>query len=256
MRYVIPLDSVQLKAICEMQDHLNQQVCQNNFGHRDWKTMMWPLHIALADEGMELIGHLGWKWWKNSSQYKVMVTELNKKQLQLEVIDMLHFGISMGIEEIKSDLGPTMEDMAFEMARLFRKSIDGWKGIDYTGVGADSIRDGIISHCESIIATATDSQRFDWHSWQRLCGYLDMDANDIMEVYLGKYALNTFRADHGYGEGTYQKHWCIPSLCDKAMEDNHWLEVSIGDLRAANCELGSGTIYQQLEYYYSIRSLN
>ena len=76
----------QIAKLLSMQDELNTYI------HPEWKSQGFNWNLAIIDECMEIHGHLGWKWWKKD--YQVGMTKENKKQIQLEVIDILHFALS------------------------------------------------------------------------------------------------------------------------------------------------------------------
>ena len=76
----------QISHMLEMQDELNCLI------HPEWKTQGFEWNIAALAELVEIKEWLGWKWWKKG--YKQGLNESNIKQVQIEVIDILHFWLS------------------------------------------------------------------------------------------------------------------------------------------------------------------
>lgn len=215
------LSKKQISQLSKMQDHLNQLACMVNFGHTDWRSMNFDWGLAIVDEVMEIHGHLGWKWWKGSQKYNVGLTLENKKQVQLEVIDILHFGLSKWMQFGKSSA--TMgENLGYDL-------------------------DGCLTF---LIASNSKSNYFFWPVLFRICELVDLDASEIMDIYTGKYALNIFRQEHGYGEGTYQKQWLIPEVSIKYEEDNWYLEKIIETLDQEGQEVSVKTVTLWLEHWY------
>lgn len=217
-----PLSTMQLISLAAMQDHLNQLTCQANFGHTDWRSMNFNWGLAILDEVMEIHGHLGWKWWKGSQKYNVGLTPENKKQVQLEVIDILHFGLSKSM-----DAGQIFEDA---------KHVPEW-----------NLQDSLEELISSIPYTD-----FHWADFDALAISVGLDAQEIMEIYTGKYALNIFRQDHGYGEGTYCKEWLIPEVSIKYEEDNWYLEQAIANCHEAGQPVTAKAITLYLEHWYAL----
>jgi hypothetical protein len=208
-----------------MQNHLNQLTCLANFGHADWRSMEFNWGLAIVDEVMEIHGHLGWKWWKGSDKYQVGLTEENKKQVQLEVIDILHFGLSKSMQVDQKELGTV----------AFLEAEDT----------------NIVYMLKWVAIAAMELQDFSWMDFNSLCQLVELDATEIMEIYTGKYALNIFRQDHGYGEGTYLKEWLIPEISIKYQEDNWYLEQAIANCHEAGQPVTVKAITLYLENWFS-----
>ena len=89
-----------------------------------------------------------------------------------------------------------------------------------------------------------DKQNFESAFFQILVA-LDIDIKDMLKYYLGKNALNKFRQDNGYKEGTYQKQWYY---MDHLVEDNVVLESII---ETQVTELSFDKIYEKLNEIYN-----
>jgi hypothetical protein len=217
----VSLSQIQLEQLATMQSCLNQQVAGKVAGGANWRDQGWDFGVAIIDELMELKGHLGWKWWKDASLYKAGLTEANRKQVQLEVIDILHFGLSILIEQ----------DGVYTTAT-------GWHGKDPEYYIRNMIQDADVGH-------------FSLFSWEAMATWSGLTTEEVMEIYIGKYALNQFRMNHGYSDGTYIKLWLIPDLSIKYQEDNWYLERAIKLIKIAGEQVTVERINTHLNCYYS-----
>lgn len=91
----------QVEKLLAMQDQLNSYI------HPEWKKQNFDWNFAIIDECREIKEHLGWKWWKEG--YQQGLTEQNRKQVQLEVIDILHFVLSIAEESAGKDKASTVQ---------------------------------------------------------------------------------------------------------------------------------------------------
>lgn len=220
--------SEEIAKLCVMQDSLNKMV------HPEWTAQKFDWMFAIIDECREIKEHLGWKWWKGT--YKVGLTEANKKQVQLEVIDILHFVLSSWIESgtahyllenFNAPCGPVSLDYA--VART----------LDFAATG----RDDMMGEC-----------------WVKLANCVGLTKQEIMETYVQKYVLNKFRQDHGYKDGSYVKEWLVSSNItgneekDLLLEDNEVLTACIANLK--KCGLvttNESLLYTELIMAYTSR---
>ena len=74
----------QIKLMLQMQDEMNRKVTE------DWLTRGFEWYRAIWIECGELMDHHGWKWWKKQDP--------DIEQVELEIIDIWHFGLSMLLE--------------------------------------------------------------------------------------------------------------------------------------------------------------
>src|SRR5690606_15247035 len=85
--------------ICTM---LTLQNSMNNKVHPQWREQGYEWHRAIWVECAELMDHYGWKWWKKQQP--------DFEQVQLELIDIFHFGLSsllaknLPLEQLVSEL--------------------------------------------------------------------------------------------------------------------------------------------------------
>ncbi|HNE25939.1 MAG TPA: dUTP diphosphatase, partial [Pseudomonadales bacterium] len=70
----------QILTMLALQDSMNCKV------HPQWREQGYEWHRAIWVECAELMDHYGWKWWKKQQP--------DFEQVQLELIDIFHFGLS------------------------------------------------------------------------------------------------------------------------------------------------------------------
>lgn len=223
-QYDFTLEEVQ--KLFQMQDTLNSYI------HPEWKTQGFNWGLAIVDECMEIHGHLGWKWWKKG--YQVGLTDENRKQIQLEVIDILHFVVSDWVCSASPE--------------MFIKDIN------YTPVSIPVL----LNQIDSAIADAIDDSTSFWvDNFRELAHSVGLTKQQILETYTQKYVLNKFRQDHGYKTGEYVKEWeFLNQLTGSGAvrEDNHWLEKVVIQLRQGNhSTTDENLLYSELKALYNSR---
>ena len=77
-----------LEQIFELQNALNDELARRRGLSFDYETWMEKLVLAMQDELAELLRELNYKWWKNER-------ELNAEEIKEELVDILHFFVSM-----------------------------------------------------------------------------------------------------------------------------------------------------------------
>ena len=163
----------QLRNLLTMQDAMNSRV------NADWRERQHEWYRAIWIECGEMLDHYGWKWWKAQS--------CDLPQVELELIDILHFGLSDLIQNA-SDL----DQLAAELANAWPKKCSGTKFEDLL---------------ERFAGDCLLSKSFNLQLFVELADSIDMTANDLYVGYVGKNVLNMFRQDFGYKTGEYIKIW-------------------------------------------------
>lgn len=181
----------QLQVMLELQDEMNSKV------HANWREQNFAWFRALWIECGELIDHYGYKWWKKQ--------DADMQQVQLEVVDIWHFGLSMRID------GRELSVIAKEMAAEIQSSY------------ADSVVFGVIEATEQLVASVLVKKQFQAGEFVQLMLAADLTMDSLFKQYVGKNILNRFRQDHGYKEGTYIKTW-------QGREDNEHLSEVLQSL--------------------------
>jgi len=171
---------------------LTMQNSMNTRVHEDWANQNFEWYRAVWIECGELIDHYGYKWWKKQHP--------DLAQVQLEVIDIWHFGMSALFQD-----GKSIETMAGEIERELADSKP-------TGLGVREATEALALH-------TLDTHGFSPSRFWDLMIASELDFDSLYTAYVGKNVLNFFRQDHGYKEGTYVKNWA-------GREDNeHLVEI-------------------------------
>lgn len=193
-------------SMFELQRRLNERVNPN------WKNAGNDWSLAIIAECVELVDQIGWKWWKH--QPRAPLT-----QIHLEVVDIWHFVMSAIIEA-------DGVDSATEYI------------LDEPDCENDPVDDGnrAIQRAKWLIVAAT---LYPPHKWLAeffgLMRSVRLSSNDLYNLYMAKTALNLFRWENGYKEGSYIKDWF-------GEEDSVFLEKTLAnnpgiDLGALNAKL-------------------
>ncbi|MGB1544726.1 MAG: dUTP diphosphatase, partial [Spongiibacter marinus] len=157
-----------------MQDRMNQRV------HPQWIDQQYEWYRAVWIECGELMDHQGYKWWKKQD------TDL--EQVQLEVVDIWHFGMSALFAAGKSHEAIAAEMLA-ELENSEQKSTD------------------VLTATEALANHSLVSRSFSVALFRDLLLAVGLDFVTLYRQYVGKNVLNFFRQDHGYKDGSYIKTW-------------------------------------------------
>lgn len=194
---------------------LTMQFNMNTRVHENWIDQNFEWYRAAWVECGELIDHYGYKWWKKQQP--------DLEQVQLEVIDIWHFGLSALFEQ-----GKSIDQLAAEIAEELT-------GHQLTEIGVREATEALALHC---LETRSFSPSRFWDLM--LASGLNFDS--LYSAYVGKNVLNFFRQDHGYKEGTYVKNWA-------GREDNEHLVDLVATLDK-NAEDFADQVYQALQGRY------
>ena len=187
--------ALQLSVMLNLQDELNKKI------HPEWHAQNFAWHRAIMDEVKEFMDHHGWKWWKK--QFPDMA------QCRLELIDIWHFLMSQHIQIVRSDKNIVSDGIfkdylqnAIVVQEVFasdNENADVLLMLDHLAVR--SIDAGILDG-NKLTSNLTAVGYF-----VRIMNALELSFDDLYRFYVGKNVLNTFRQDHGYKTGEYQKNW-------------------------------------------------
>lgn len=185
------MTSIQDKLVnmLTLQNEMNLEV------HKDWINQGFAWHRAIWIEASEMLEHYGWKWWKHQQP--------DLAQVKLEVIDIVHFCLSMELEK-----GRSLEDIARSISEDFASP-----------ESTDEIRTTI----ELLALETLRDKQAHFSIIAGLMRHLAMDFDELYKKYIGKNMLNNFRQEHGYKQGDYVKIW-------NGREDNEHLEDILGTL--------------------------
>lgn len=214
------LSSSQLNTMLTLQDKMNHKV------NPAWLTAGYQYLRAAMIEAVEGIEHHGWKWWK--AQHKDLA------QLQMELVDIWHFGLSAIIIDFDGDIARSATTIAEQLAA--DTSTVTFDGVEYSFLQQD-----ILDNLELLVGLCA-AKRFCVPLFIKIVEQAQMTSDELYRQYVGKNVLNFFRQDHGYKEGSYIKIW-------RDREDNeHLVDVlNTLDIQAENY---SHDVYQGLAARY------
>ena len=163
-----------LLTMLTMQDSMNTKV------HSQWSEQNFEWYRAVWIECAELMDHQGYKWWKRQDP--------DLEQVQLEVIDIWHFGMSALFAHYDN-----VTDIADAI-------LSAWSTIENQQLTVHQATEELAAWClmhKSFSAS---------HFWQLLVA-VELDFEQLFVAYVGKNVLNFFRQDNGYKDGSYIKLW-------------------------------------------------
>lgn len=202
----------QFTSMLQLQNSMNTKV------HPQWQQQGFAFYRALWLECGELVEHYGYKWWKKQAP--------DMPQVQLEVVDIWHFGLSMLFD------GRAVDDIATALATE----------LEHGKVVQLSVLDATEALAQETLAT----RKFSIVKFWSLLQAADMNADMLYRSYVGKNVLNFFRQDNGYKEGSYLKQW-------QGREDNEHL-VELSELLDGNSDSYAQDLYAALtERYHAAR---
>ena len=164
---------------------------------KNGKTINWKRCIYM--ECAEMVDSFSWKHWKSINQ------EPDWDNLQIEVVDVWHFIISLAIENYSQNLKGGIEDLALNISGLESFSKIDLKSSDFAS------QDEVIAKVENIILLAVDTKELNIEAL--ISEFFDLvimsglDLETLYRLYVGKNILNQFRQDNGYKDGSYIKVW-------------------------------------------------
>lgn len=198
----------QINQMLSLQDAMNSRVSET------WRSNNYEWYRAIWVECAEMLDHHGWKWWKHQ--------EIDVPQVQLELVDIFHFGLSLRLMT-----GQAVESIATELAEQLSKETNE---TDFKVA------------LESLASDAVTNKSFNAAAFADCMRLMNMDLDELFRQYVGKNTLNFFRQDHGYKEGSYIKIW-------NGKEDNEVLADVVTTLDSS-AEDFQKQLYSALESHY------
>lgn len=183
-----------VQTMLDLQDKMNTKV------HPRWREQGYEWYRAAWIECAELMDHAGYKWWKHA--------EPDIEQIQLEVVDIWHFGMSallVGNEDT--------EALAADIVADLSASTDA------------SLT--LLEASEALASACITSESFSTSAFLDLMQASSLSFDQLYRMYVGKNVLNFFRQDHGYKDGSYVKVW-------DGREDNEHLSDILSGLDASD----------------------
>ena len=198
----------QIKQMLAMQDAMNSKVSET------WRENNYEWYRAIWVECAEMLDHHGWKWWKHQ--------EIDVPQVQLELVDIFHFGLSLRLMT-----GASVDEIT---GQLTEQLSQGTNETDFKIA------------LETLASAAVTNKSFDASAFTDCMRLINMDLNELFRQYVGKNTLNFFRQDHGYKTGSYIKIW-------HGKEDNEVLAEVVNTLDAS-ADNFQQDLYNALENHY------
>ncbi len=161
------------------------------------RVINWKRCIYM--ECAEMIDSFTWKHWKNIDK------EADWANLQIEVVDVWHFIMSLAIENYTQTRRGQVDDLAQNISEL-----ESFAKID-TKNNQFAAQDDIIEKIESIMIDTLSRGALNLE--KLIADFFDLvvmsglDLDSLYKLYVGKNILNQFRQDHGYKDGSYIKVW-------------------------------------------------
>ncbi|MCI2284791.1 dUTP diphosphatase [Colwellia sp. MSW7] len=163
----------QINQMLTMQDAMNSRVSES------WRSNGYEWYRAIWVECAEMLDHHGRKWWKHQ--------EIDIAQVQLELVDIFHFGLSLRLMT-----GDSVDYISSKLAKELHQ-----------GTGENDFKIAL----ENLASAAVTKKSFDAKALADCMSLMNMDLDELFRQYVGKNTLNFFRQDHGYKEGSYIKIW-------------------------------------------------
>ncbi|MDY0123576.1 dUTP diphosphatase [Sulfurimonas sp.] len=196
---------------------------------KNGKVINWRRCIYM--ECAEMIDSFSWKHWKNIDQ------EADWDNLQVEVVDVWHFVMSLAIENYSQTLRGQVEDLAINISES-----KSFKKID-TKEALFASQDETIQKIESIMIDTLSRGPLDPENL--IADFFDLvvmsglNLESLYNLYVGKNILNQFRQDNGYKDGSYIKVWA-------GEEDN----VIMKRILEQNSDIKPDELYKELTKLY------
>ena len=197
-----------VRTMLDLQDRMNTKV------HPEWREQGFEWYRAAWIECAELMDHAGYKWWKHADP--------DMEQIQLEVVDIWHFGLSAMICGCDS-----LDELAAQIAD------------DLSAMPRES---SLLEATEILAESCITTQSFSTSAFLGLMAASDLSFEQLYRMYVGKNVLNFFRQDHGYKDGSYIKIWA-------GREDNEHLSDLLARLDPNQIDF-AGAVYRGLAEAY------
>ena len=220
MNNVVGLNQAQAATMLKLQDHLNTMI------NPDWVNGGARFLRAAFVESAEALEHYGWKWWKKQT--------IDLPQVQMELVDILHFYLSHTIVEAGGSTAGAAEALVADLATPASVTLDG------KAYALDALN---VPELLELIGGLAVCGRASFKVLEQTMTACDMSWNDAYTQYVSKNVLNLFRQRHGYKEGTYIKIW-------NGEEDNVVLARLMAALDPAQADFAD-QIQERLEQAYA-----
>jgi dimeric dUTPase (all-alpha-NTP-PPase superfamily) len=166
---------------------------------KEGKLINWRRCIYM--ESAEMIDSFGWKHWKSIAQ------PTDYANLQIEIVDVWHFVMSLVLEFTHMNGSERIEELAMRISQTpeFQKL----NIVEALSFGTDALLMTKIENVMrlSLIPISAEMVGALIEEFFELAHMGALNMTQLYRLYVGKNILNQFRQDHGYKEGTYLKMW-------------------------------------------------
>ena len=221
-----------LVTMLQLQQQLNDATNGKNWTDgvtKNGKEIDWKRCIYM--ECAEMIDSFAWKHWKNID------AQPDWDNLQIEIVDVWHFILSLAIEVSAKNTHLSRETLAAELAELppLQKL--------YTQNDRFATQKEVIDQVEILMMDALKREGFSidvmMEHFFTLVAMGGLDMGSLYRLYVGINILNQFRQDHGYKDGSYIKVW-------NGQEDN----VLMKQIWEQDGDISPKLLYEKLENIY------
>jgi len=199
-----------VRIMLDLQDRMNTKV------HPEWREQGFEWYRAAWIECAELMDHAGYKWWKHADP--------DLEQIQLEVVDIWHFGMSALLAQ-GSDIDTLAREISTDLDEEPREAVAS-----------------LLEATEALAEVCLTTQSFSTPAFLSLMRASGLSFDQLYRMYVGKNVLNFFRQDHGYKEGSYVKVW-------GGREDNEHLSGLLATMDVADDDFAE-SLYKGLVALY------
>lgn len=224
-------EAKQIKEMLQLQQRLNDDtngIGWENGTTKEGKLINWKRCIYM--ECAELVDSFPWKHWKN------IKSPINKENVVVEIVDIWHFVMSLGLEIAAHDQ-KSIDELTLEIVSssgFINFCKEPFKMEDYNAYEIVNDIEILINTCSGFNIDFLELLR----NYFGLALKCEVNLKKLFSVYMGKNVLNKFRQDHGYKDGSYIKNW-------NGKEDNEIMN----EILAKNIN-EPDKIYLELEKYY------
>ena len=197
---------------------------------KNGKSINWNRCIYM--ECAEMVDSFSWKHWKSINKAP------DWDNLQIEVIDVWHFIISLAIENYSKNMLGSLDTLALNISQL-----EKFNSIDTQNSNFSS-QDEVIAKVENLILLSLNKDNLELEKFINeffdLVVMSGLNLETLYRLYVGKNILNQFRQDNGYKDGSYIKVW-------NGEEDN----VVMKRIWEENANIQPDNLYKELQKNYS-----
>ena len=171
---------------------------------KNGKKINWKRCIYM--ETAELIDSFPWKHWKSID------AEPDFDNIKIELVDIWHFLMSYLLKYNALDEAARLVDNLKDAKSDIK--IKEWKNErvdEYLDIFEELMALALIKNDSEMMQEELTEQFF------KACDSVGLGFDELYRLYIGKNALNQFRQEYGYKEGSYKKIW-------NGKEDNEVLQ--------------------------------